>query len=160
MRTFLILSMMLVASIAGAQNKLTVVVDGIEKTEGTVLVAVYDSVTFLKQEPLFAGMAKVGEKEEKGETGEAGEAGETGEMGEAVDEVTVVIENVPAGKYAIAIFHDENGNFTLDTGAFGIPIEKFGFSNNIKLKMGPPEFKECMVAVEEDTEINITLIKF
>ena len=135
MRTFLFLSMMLVASIAGAENKLTVVVDGIEKSEGKVLVAVYDSSNFMKQ-PVYYGMAKVEQDAE---------------------EVTVVIENVASGKYAVAVFHDENDNNELDAGAYGIPIEKYGFSNNARGAMGLPTFQDCMITVEEDTEINITV---
>ena len=136
MRTILFLSMMLAASIVGAENKLTVVVDGIEKSGGQVLVAVYDSTNFLKNQPMYAGMAKIGEEQE---------------------EVTIVIENIPSGKYALAIFHDENDNYMLDTGAFGIPVEKYGFSNNFQPKMGPPTFQDCVINIEEDTEINITL---
>ena len=136
MRTILILSMVLAASIVGAQNKLTVVVDGIEKSNGKVMVTVFDSINYLKQ-PVYYAMVKVEEGQE---------------------EVTVVIDGVADGKYALVIFHDENNNNVLDTGAYGIPLEKFGFSNNAKGEMGPPEFRDCMVIVEEeDTEINITL---
>jgi uncharacterized protein (DUF2141 family) len=136
MRTILFLAMMLAASVAGAQNKLTVVVDGIENSEGNVLVAVFDSINYLKQ-PLYYGTVKIEEGQE---------------------EVTVIIENVASGKYAVTVFQDENGNNRMDTGAYGIPVEKFGFSNNIKPEMGPPSFQDCMFSVEEDTEINITLM--
>ena len=135
MRTILFLSMMLAASVAGAQNKLTVVVDGIEKPTGKIFVAVYDSINFRKQ-PLYYGMVKV-------------------EQGQ--EEVTIVIENIAAGKYAVSLYHDENDNNKLDTGSYGIPVEKYGFSNNAKGKMGPPDFQDCMFTVEEDSEINITL---
>ena len=136
MRTILILSMMLAASVVGAQNKLTVVVDGIEKSNGKVMVTVFDSINYLKQ-PVYYKMVKVEEGQE---------------------EVTVVIDSITVGKYAVVVFHDENDNNTLDTGAYGIPLEKFGFSNNAKGKMGPPEFRDCMIIIEdEDTEINITL---
>ena len=135
MRTILFLAMMLAASVVSAQNKLTVVVDGIENSKGTILVAVYDS-TFVMEHPLYYGMANV-EKD--------------------AEEVSVVIENVAPGKYAAAVIHDENGNFKLDTGAYGKPIEQYGFSNNAEVKMGPPSFQDCMFVVEEDTEINITL---
>ena len=135
MRTILFLAMMLAASVVSAQNKLTVVVDGIENSKGTILVAVYDS-TYVMEHPLYYGMAKV-EKD--------------------AEEVKVVIENVASGKYAAAVIHDENGNYKLDTGAYGIPVEQYGFSNNAEVKMGPPSFEDCMFTVEEDTEINITL---
>ena len=135
MRTILFLSMMLMVSLAGAQNKLTVVVDGIEKSNGKVLVAVYDSTRFMR-EALYYGKAKV----------------ENG-----AEEVTVVIENIASGQYAVSVFHDENDNGKLDAGTFGIPSEKYGFSNNAKGNMGLPVFQDCMITVEEDTEINITL---
>jgi uncharacterized protein (DUF2141 family) len=48
---------------------------------------------------------------------------------------------IPAGIYAVACFHDENGNGKLDTGLFGIPTEGTVVSNNAKGWMGPPSFK-------------------
>ena len=134
MRSLLFMSMMLAASVAGAQNTLTVVVDGIESSNGKIMLAVYDSAGFLKQ-PLYFGMAQVEDGQE---------------------EVTIVIENLAPGQYAVSVFHDENDNNQLDTGAFGMPLEPYGFSNNAKGKMGPPSFQDCMIPVEEDTEINIT----
>jgi len=135
MRTFLFLSMMLVASVVGAQNKLTVTVDGIVNPKGKIWVAVFDSINFLKQ-PAYYGMVNIEEGQE---------------------EVTVVIDSVASEKYAVTLFQDENGNNKLDTGAYGIPTEKYGFSNNFQPVMGPPTFQDCMFIVEEDTEINITL---
>ncbi|MDR2086592.1 MAG: DUF2141 domain-containing protein, partial [Dysgonamonadaceae bacterium] len=61
------------------------------------------------------------------------------------------------GDYAVSIFHDENDNYKLDTGMFGIPVEKTGFSNNAKGVMGPPKFKDCVVKIEEDLVIYISL---
>jgi|SRR5579884_628912 len=48
--------------------------------------------------------------------------------------------DVPAGTYAISVFHDENGNGRLDTNWLGIPREGVGASNNPKPRMGPPKF--------------------
>jgi uncharacterized protein (DUF2141 family) len=48
--------------------------------------------------------------------------------------------NVPAGIYAISVFHDENLNGRLDTNWLGIPREGVGASNNPKPRMGPPKF--------------------
>jgi uncharacterized protein (DUF2141 family) len=47
---------------------------------------------------------------------------------------------VPAGVYAISVFHDENGNGKLDTNWLGIPREGVGASNNPVHRMGPPKF--------------------
>ncbi|WEK44240.1 MAG: DUF2141 domain-containing protein [Candidatus Sphingomonas colombiensis] len=49
------------------------------------------------------------------------------------------IEGLPAGDYAVAVIHDENGNGKLDTFA-GIPREGFGFSRNPAIGFGPPSF--------------------
>ena len=135
MRTFLFLSMLLVASTVGAQNKLTVTVDGIGNSKGKILVAVFDSINFLKQ-PVYSGLVDVKQGQE---------------------EATIVIDSIASGKYAVSLFLDENGNYKVDTGAYGIPVEKFGFSNNVRPTMGAPTFQDCMFTIKEDTEINITL---
>jgi uncharacterized protein (DUF2141 family) len=41
--------------------------------------------------------------------------------------------------YAVAVFHDENNNHHFDTTALGFPAEGFGFSNNPRLLLGPPD---------------------
>ncbi|MFC0206298.1 DUF2141 domain-containing protein [Novosphingobium soli] len=46
---------------------------------------------------------------------------------------------VPAGRYAISLIHDENGNGKLDTSVM-IPREGYGFSNDAPARMGPPRF--------------------
>jgi len=137
MRTILLFSIMLIASVVCAQNKLTVVVDGIENPKGQVLVGVYDSTNFIKKH-LYYGIAKV--KKNK-------------------NSVTVVIKNIPPGKYAVATFHDENNNYKLDTGSFGIPTEKYGFSNNVRGKKGAPAYRDCAINIKDNTKINIT-VKF
>jgi uncharacterized protein (DUF2141 family) len=71
--------------------------------------------------------------------------------------VTVTLENVPSGEYAVSLFHDENGNKKLDKGLFGIPTEKYGVSNNAKGKYGPPSYDDCKFVIKEDMEIKITL---
>lgn len=48
-----------------------------------------------------------------------------------------------AGVYAVACFHDENGNGKMDTGLFGIPTEGTVVSNNAKGFMGPPSFEKA-----------------
>src|SRR5690349_5153104 len=43
---------------------------------------------------------------------------------------TCEFSNVPAGVYAVSVFHDENLNGRLDTNWLGIPREGVGASNN------------------------------
>ncbi|GAB4037553.1 DUF2141 domain-containing protein [Spirosoma gilvum] len=55
--------------------------------------------------------------------------------------------SVEPGEYAIAVFHDENGNGQLDKRIFGIPKEPYGFSNNFRPKMSAPKFTDCRFTV-------------
>jgi uncharacterized protein (DUF2141 family) len=50
------------------------------------------------------------------------------------------------GEYALAIFHDENGNKKLDT-FLGIPREGFGFSRNPAVRFGAPKFGQARFEV-------------
>jgi uncharacterized protein (DUF2141 family) len=51
--------------------------------------------------------------------------------------------NLPEGRYALSVIHDENANARLDANPFGIPQEPYGFSNNPKAIFGPPGFQEA-----------------
>jgi uncharacterized protein (DUF2141 family) len=131
MKARLFLLMWLAASTLSAQNKLTVVVDGIEKVKGHLMIGVSDST----QKPAVSG------KKEKIDS----------------EVLTIVFDSIPAGEYAVSLYQDENDNGKLDTGAYGIPTEKYGCSNNVRGKMGPPAFKDLLFKFEEDTVIYITL---
>ena len=64
----------------------------------------------------------------------------------AIDAIplTVTFNDLAFGNYAIALYHDSNGDGQFNRGAFGIPTEGFGFSNNPAIRMGPAEFEEAM----------------
>ena len=49
------------------------------------------------------------------------------------------------GDYAVAVFHDMNGNGKLDTTPLGIPVEKCGFSRNPGFRLGPPRFNDAAI---------------
>ncbi|MGA7828725.1 MAG: DUF2141 domain-containing protein [Geobacteraceae bacterium] len=49
-------------------------------------------------------------------------------------------EDIPPGRYAMAVVHDENMNGKLDTNWMGIPTEGYGFSNDAKALLGAPSF--------------------
>jgi len=66
----------------------------------------------------------------------------------ASSEVQVSIPNLEVGKYAIAVYHDENKNQKLDKNFVGIPKEGYGFSNNAVGKLGPPKFSETSFSLD------------
>ena len=51
-----------------------------------------------------------------------------------------VFTDVPAGKYAMVVYHDENENGHFDRNAFGMPMEGYGFSNNAAPLFDAPNF--------------------
>jgi uncharacterized protein (DUF2141 family) len=58
-------------------------------------------------------------------------------------ETTCRFDPTRAGVYAVACFHDENGNGKLDIGLFGIPKEGTAASKDAKGTMGPPKFNDA-----------------
>jgi uncharacterized protein (DUF2141 family) len=56
----------------------------------------------------------------------------------------LVFRNLPYGKYAVSVFHDENGNGMLDHNFLQFPAEPLGFSNNFHLGVfsGLPSFEK------------------
>lgn len=51
------------------------------------------------------------------------------------------------GTYAIAVYHDANGNRSFDRTGVGLPAEAYGFSNNPSTLFGLPAFRSVRLAV-------------
>ncbi len=119
-----------------SQHRLTVMVEGVKSSEGNISIGLYNQVDgFLKPEKGFLGLSV---KAVKGTT-------------------TALIENLPYGSYAIAVFHDENGNQKMDTNFFGIPKEALGFSIGKLKTFGPPSYKECAFSFTGDMEVKVPI---
>jgi uncharacterized protein (DUF2141 family) len=54
-----------------------------------------------------------------------------------------VFGGVPAGEYAVTLFHDENKNGKFDSNFIGYPLEGYGFSNNVVPQFKAPSFDQC-----------------
>lgn len=70
---------------------------------------------------------------------------------------TFRFDKLPKGIYAVACYHDENGNHKLDVNLFGIPSEGTGVSNNASGFLGPPKFREAKFPLDRDTAITIRI---
>ena len=105
-------------------DKLLITVSNIKSAEGNIMIAIYDA----DQE--FLGQEMV--------TGKVERVTQTGEM-------TIVIDDLPFGEYAISIYHDENANENLDTNLFKLPTEPYGFSNDARGTFGPPSFEDSKI---------------
>lgn len=62
--------------------------------------------------------------------------------GEAI--LTLAVEDLPE-QIAIAAFHDENSDGSLNRNRFGIPSERYGFSRNARGLTGPPTFGQTVI---------------
>jgi len=119
-----------------AQYKIAVKVLNVPSSEGKISVALYNNEdSFLKFEEVYAS------------------ASSTAKTGQT----QVLLKEIPNGNYAIALFHDRNGNNKLDTNWMGIPKEKVAFSNAKMKLFGPPSFEECDFELKEDMSISISL---
>ena len=69
---------------------------------------------------------------------------------------TAVFSGLAPGSYALAVFHDENGNGEFDQGFLGIPLEGYGFSNGARVFLGPPRFDAARIVLG-DAGASITI---
>lgn len=67
--------------------------------------------------------------------------------------------DLPYGRYALSVIHDENNNAKLDT-RLGIPREGFGFSNNPAILFGPPSFRAASFLIDSATPHQAINIKY
>ena len=67
--------------------------------------------------------------------------------------------DLPAGTYAISVFHDENDDGVLNTNFLGMPREGYGVSNNHTYAAHAPSFEESHFTVDAQgtTELRIRL---
>lgn len=73
---------------------------------------------------------------------------------------TITFKNIPSGKYAVNILHDENENGRIDKG-FVLPIEGIGFSNFQSIGLSNrPNFEKASFELNVDKKIEVKVIYF
>ncbi|MBK9328777.1 MAG: DUF2141 domain-containing protein [Sphingobacteriales bacterium] len=71
---------------------------------------------------------------------------------------TITYKDIPSGKYAVNILHDENKNGKIDKG-FILPVEGIGFSNFQSIGLtNRPNFSKASFELKENKTINIKMI--
>ncbi|MGE0315387.1 MAG: DUF2141 domain-containing protein [Lautropia sp.] len=125
--------LLVAASGAASAYDLTVEVDNARSDKGTVAGALYgDDATWLKT-PL------------------------KGEREPAASKTVLVYRDLKPGRYALSVFHDENGNDKLDSNVVGMPTERYGFSRDARGRMGPPVFGDAAFDLNGDLSITVKL---
>lgn len=69
------------------------------------------------------------------------------------------IEDLPAGRYALVVYHDRNKNRRLDVNVLGIPREPIGFANQYSPR-GPPSFDRASLNIEprRSKQVDVDLV--
>ncbi len=71
--------------------------------------------------------------------------------------ITFSFTEVPEGTYCVSLYQDLNYNNKLDYNFVGLPLEAYGFSNNIIPMFRAPTFEECSIFINQNTKIDIKL---
>lgn len=66
--------------------------------------------------------------------------------------ITVELQ-LPAGEYALSVFHDVDDDGKLARNFIGLPKEPAGLSNNLRPKFGPPRWKDAKFAVGDGVTV-------
>ena len=70
----------------------------------------------------------------------------------------VIFENLPAGKYAVNILHDEDNDGKIKKG-FILPVEGIGFSNYQSIGlMNRPKFSKASFDLDSNKTISVQVI--
>lgn len=120
---------------------LTVITEGLRNSQGQLAVAVFASAQgFPKEEDKAAKRMFV-------------------PIQGSSSEASIVIPDLPAGTYAVAVFHDSDKSGKLETSFFGVPRKGYGFSNNIVPSMRSASFEEAAFSLPPSgTIIKVRLV--
>jgi uncharacterized protein (DUF2141 family) len=70
---------------------------------------------------------------------------------------TISLKDVPGGRYALALYHDENLNGVLDANELGFPREGYGFSTKNKVP-GRPKFEQAAFDISGNDTVEVKMI--
>ena len=118
---------------AGSPATLVVPVATVRSSSGTVFVALYEEGSWLIP-GRFRSYRKVPAR--------------SGTVGAR-------FEKLPPGRYAVAVFHDENGNGRIDTNFLGLPSEGYGFSRITPFRK--PSFEETAFELTDKARVPVRL---
>ena len=101
-------------------HSIVVTVSDIKPSKGSIFIALYDVNNFLTTTYSLTKVVVAGK----------------------VTTQQITLPTVPTGTYAIAVYQDVNNNRQLDKNFVGLPVEPFGFSNNVRPVFSAPSFGE------------------
>jgi uncharacterized protein (DUF2141 family) len=134
---FLVFSLIMTYSTQQSAVDLRLSVSGMDKLQGNLMIAVFDNGDDFPNEDKAIQRLVIPVKSKS---------------------QLINVPNLQPGKeYAIALYHDENANGKMDKNFFGVPTERYGFSNNARATFGPPSFEEAKFIPQNAKLIQITI---
>ncbi len=118
---------------------LTVRIEGARSAEGTLMIGVYDSIFgfdralklydqpdgFIRDRDRVAGAA----------------------LRPVRGGGSLTFAGLTPGRYAVIVFHDANADGRMDKNLIGVPVEGYGFSNEARGFLSPPDFTDAAIEV-------------
>lgn len=136
MRFIYFIAVFLLFQSAAQSAELTIIVKQLRNSSGTVHIALYNNPATFPDADGMITETKIPARQPA---------------------VTWTFDNLSPGRYAVAVYHDENSNDEFDQGLFGIPLEGYAFSNNAAVFFGPPDFAEAAIDVKNAVQHTITM---
>ncbi|MEX0297948.1 MAG: DUF2141 domain-containing protein [Kordiimonas sp.] len=111
-------------------------ISGIKKLTGTVRIAIFNSKENWLKKPIYTSI-----------------------LNAQNDAISYTNTDMPHGEYAIAVYHDVNGNEEMDRNFIGLPKEPYGFSNNARGSFGPAKWKKAKLQVDSSKQLHQIKLK-
>jgi len=124
--TAIVAAACMITPVANAAD-LTVNVENIAQTKGTIMLGLFDQATYNGDGAVNGASLKV-----EGTS------------------VTAEFEGLEPGEYAVRLYHDVNDDGEMNTNPFGMPTEPYAFSNDAKGRFGPAKWDAAKFVVEAD----------
>ena len=126
MKTPLLLLPLLLAVTPAWAADLVVTVEGVRSEAGKIRAGIFDSAEAWLN---------------------AGKALASVDVKATAPRTVLAFENLAPGRYAVAFYHDENGNQKHDRNLLGFPTEGFGFTRDPTMVLSAPAFAQCTIEV-------------
>jgi uncharacterized protein (DUF2141 family) len=144
----LALTVLVAVPAEAASLKLTVA--GVRSDAGALMIGLYNSPQGFGD--AIANATQAGLLNDRGRLVGVAMRAKTGSQ-------SIIFTDLPPGRYALIVFHDQNEDGRLDEGSWGIPEEGYGFCNNAQGLLSAPSFDAAAVLLDgADESTSISLI--
>jgi uncharacterized protein (DUF2141 family) len=123
-----LLAALLLAAAPAAAATLTVKVENIDNKGGILRLSLYDQASWAndKAQPVASA-----------------------DVPAAAPETTVTLKDLKPGVYGVKTYQDANRNGKFDQNFIGLPLERYGFSNDAKPVLSEPGFDKTEFTVKD-----------